>query len=97
MTALPGALSSLMVKAVTRAARYMPDKPPDPLRHKHDQMGRPLPRVDGTPKVKGEALFAAEYRLDGLCYASLVYSTIAKGTISRIDTGVEEHRYRNWR
>jgi len=90
MTALPGALSSLMVKVVTRAVRYMPDKPPDPLRHKHDQMGRPLPRVDGTPKVKGEALFAAEYRLVGLCYASLVYSTITKGTISHIDTAAAE-------
>ena len=84
------AFSRLMYLVIQRAARYLPDKAPDPLRHKHDQLGRPLPRVDGRAKVTGAARFSAEFRFDKLAYASLVYSTIAKGTISRIETAAAE-------
>lgn len=65
-------LSKLMYKAVQRAARYMPDKAPDPLRHKRDQMGQPMSRLDGRAKVTGEARFAAEFKLENLAYAALV-------------------------
>jgi xanthine dehydrogenase YagR molybdenum-binding subunit len=84
------AFSRLMYLVIQRAARYLPDKAPDPLRHKHDQLGRPLPRVDGRAKVTGAARFSAEVKLEHLAYASLVYSTIAKGTIASIETAPAE-------
>jgi xanthine dehydrogenase YagR molybdenum-binding subunit len=80
-----------MYLVIQRAARYLPDKAPDPLRHRHDQLGRPLPRVDGPAKVTGEARFSAEFKLERLAYASLVHSTIAKGTIAKIETAAAEN------
>ncbi len=47
--------------------------------------GEPLDRVDGKQKVTGAAKYSAEYKLDNLCYAVLVDSTIAKGSITDID------------
>lgn len=43
-------------------------------------------RVDGRPKVTGEARYAAENNLPGLVHAVVVTSTIAAGTIKSIDT-----------
>lgn len=48
-------------------------------------IGTPLNRVDGRLKVTGGARYTAEWPLAGLAYGALVQSTIAKGTISRID------------
>src|SRR5262245_3839532 len=50
-------------------------------------IGTPTSRVDGIAKVTGAAKYAAEYNVPGLAHASLVCSTIAKGRITRIDTG----------
>jgi xanthine dehydrogenase YagR molybdenum-binding subunit len=47
-------------------------------------------RVDAEAKVKGAARFTAEFHLDNLAHAVLVYSTIAKGEVSRIDTARAE-------
>jgi xanthine dehydrogenase YagR molybdenum-binding subunit len=53
-------------------------------------VGQPLPRVDGAVKVAGKARFAAEVDREGLVYAALVYSTIARGNIDTIDTTAAE-------
>ncbi|MEA2833545.1 MAG: xanthine dehydrogenase YagR molybdenum-binding subunit [Methylobacteriaceae bacterium] len=49
-------------------------------------IGTPTSRVDGRAKVTGEAKYAADVNSDGLVFAAVVTSTIAKGRITRIDT-----------
>lgn len=51
-----------------------------------DLVGRPLSRLDGPRKVFGEARFAAEVVLEGMLYASVVHSRIARGRIEELDT-----------
>ena len=53
--------------------------------HKHGYLGKPFNRVDAQLKVKGEARFAAEFKIENLAYAALVHSTIAKGRAAKID------------
>ena len=77
---------SVMRKVVETAARYMPDRAPDPLMHTHGHIGRPYNRVDGPLKVSGGARFTAEFEVEGLTHAALVCSTIAKGRATTIDT-----------
>lgn len=75
----------IMRKIMETVARFVPDGEPDPLIHKHGHVGRAVSRIDGPLKVKGEATFTAEFKIANLTHASLVYSTIAKGRIARID------------
>ncbi len=49
-------------------------------------LGTAYPRRDGPLKVRGAARFAAEHRFPGMVYGALVFSTIARGTIRRIET-----------
>ena len=42
----------------------------------HTYLGKPLNRVDGRPKVTGQARFSAEFRPKNLAYAAVVTSTI---------------------
>ncbi len=71
--------------------QFVPDKEPDPLiQHKHGYVGKPLSRVDGQLKVKGEATFSAEFQLENIAYAAAVYSTIARGRITKIDSSEAE-------
>lgn len=49
-----------------------------------------IKRVDGRLKVTGAIKYAAEYNLPGLVYGALVSSTIAKGTITAIDSKAAE-------
>jgi xanthine dehydrogenase YagR molybdenum-binding subunit len=49
-------------------------------------IGTPTSRIDGHAKVTGAAKYASEHNVDGLVYAAVVTSTIAKGRITRIDT-----------
>lgn len=49
-------------------------------------IGQPLSRVDGRAKVTGDAKYAAEFSAPDLTYAYVVSGTIAKGTITHIDT-----------
>ena len=76
---------SILQKIIGTVAQFIPDKEPDPLIHKHGYVGKPFSRVDGQLKVKGEAHFAAEFKIDNLVYAALVHSTIAKGKAAKID------------
>jgi xanthine dehydrogenase YagR molybdenum-binding subunit len=70
---------------------WTPKAGPDPvLRGKHGLIGAQVSRLDGALKVRGEARFAAEYVMEGMVYASLRYSTIARGRITALDTGAAE-------
>ena len=90
--AMQGLVQGAMAKAIALAPdRWMPGGEPDTLiRHQHGHIGKPLSRIDGPLKVTGRARFAAEFRLDGMVYAALVHSTIAKGKIVRLDTANAE-------
>ena len=83
-----GALQGLVSKAVALAPdSWVPGGVPDPLiRSQHGHVGKPVSRIDGPLKVMGAAKFAAEFPTDGLVYAAIAYSTIAKGRIREIDT-----------
>ncbi len=82
---------SITQKIMETVVQFMPDKEPDPLiGHKHGAIGKPLSRVDGQLKVKGEAKFSAEFKFDNLAHAALCYSTIAKGRITKIDRSEAE-------
>jgi xanthine dehydrogenase YagR molybdenum-binding subunit len=90
--AVKGAAQKVMKKAVELAPdAWMPGSDPDPLMHSHGKLiGAPVSRVDGAIKVRGEAPFAAEFALEGMVYAALVCSTIAKGRIATLDTDAAE-------
>ncbi len=75
-----------MKDMVETVAHFMPDKTRDPLIDHKGFLGRPLDRVDGPVKVKGGAPFTAEFQIPDVVHAVLVYSTIAKGKVSKIDT-----------
>ncbi len=49
-------------------------------------VGQPLDRVDGRLKVTGGAKYSADMPVADVVYAVLVMSTIARGTITGIDT-----------
>ena len=48
-------------------------------------IGAPLDRIDARDKVTGRARYAYEYPTENVAYAMPVQSTIASGTITRID------------
>jgi xanthine dehydrogenase YagR molybdenum-binding subunit len=65
----------------------MPGGQPDPLMiSKHGSIGASVPRIDGPLKVRGAAPFAAEFALEGMVYAALMFSTVPKGRIASLDT-----------
>jgi xanthine dehydrogenase YagR molybdenum-binding subunit len=53
-------------------------------------LGTPRQRVDGRAKVTGTALYAADFKADGLAYACLIQSTVASGTVVGIDQSEAE-------
>src|ERR1700722_14512418 len=65
---------------------WLPGGAPDPLMHKHGLIGQPVSRIDGPLKVQGKARFAAEVPIEGMAYAALLYSTVARGRIATLDT-----------
>ena len=81
---------SVIRKVVETAARYMPDRAPDPLMHATGHIGKPYDRVDGPLKVTGGARFTAEFAAEGIAHAALVCSTIAKGRATTIDTAAAQ-------
>jgi xanthine dehydrogenase YagR molybdenum-binding subunit len=81
---------AILRKVVETAIRFVPDAAPDPLIGTSGAIGRPLDRVDGASKVQGTATFTAEYQVENLAHAALVYSTIAKGRIKEIDATTAE-------
>ncbi|WP_199232172.1 MULTISPECIES: xanthine dehydrogenase family protein molybdopterin-binding subunit [unclassified Azospirillum] len=76
--------------ANTRPGRWQPAVTQDPMLHKHGALGQPVSRIDGPLKVQGKAQFAAEFPYEGLCYAALAFSTIARGRITALDTAAAE-------
>ncbi len=54
------------------------------------EVGRSVTRVDGPLKVMGRARFAAEVPFENLTYAALIYSSIARGKITAINTAEAE-------
>ena len=91
-TAVQGAVMSVMKTAIEHAPdSWMPGGRPDPMiERKHGLIGAPVSRLDGPLKVQGKARFAAEFPMDGMVYAALAYSTIAKGGILKLDTAAAE-------
>ncbi|MGW8190493.1 xanthine dehydrogenase family protein molybdopterin-binding subunit [Sphingomonas hankookensis] len=89
---MQGLVMGTLQKVVPLAPdRWMPGGTPDPLiARKHGLIGKPVSRLDGNLKVTGGAAFAAEHRFDGMVYAALAYSTIARGRIAAIDTQAAE-------
>ncbi len=71
-------------------AEWLPGGRPDPLIGRRVTLGTQQARVDGADKVRGGARFAAEVPMDGLLYAALVHSTIARGRIADLDTAAAE-------
>lgn len=49
-------------------------------------VGQPVDRRDGHAKVTGAVRFSAEHHYPNLTYAKLVHATVARGTITGIDT-----------
>ncbi len=92
MSIVKDAAQAVMKKAVELAPdSWIPGGKPDPLiRHKHGLIGAPISRIDGPLKVRGAARFAAEFPLDRMVYAALVFSTVPKGRITSLETGEAE-------
>jgi xanthine dehydrogenase YagR molybdenum-binding subunit len=58
----------------------------DPTHARHgSNAGQPLTRLDGPLKVTGRATYAADKRPDGLLYAALAVSRIARGRVAALD------------
>ena len=90
--AVKGVAQAAMAKAIALAPdSWIPGGVPDPLiREQHGNVGKPVSRIDGPLKVAGGARYAAEFRMDGMLYAAVQFSTIARGRISAIDTSAAE-------
>ena len=67
-----------------------PQSPPAQRQGQHGHVGAPISRLDGALKVRGQARFAAEVAMEGLLYAAVVHSTIARGRIATLDTAAAE-------
>lgn len=48
-------------------------------------IGKPIDRIDGRLKVTGAAKYAAEFNQKNMVYAFPVRSTVASGTVTKID------------
>ena len=89
-------LKSVAMNVVQKAIEHAPDAwmpggTPDRLiTHKHGLIGAPVTRIDGPLKVKGAAPFSAEFPLQEMLYAAVAFSTIAKGSITSLDTAAAE-------
>ena len=90
--AAQSAAQGLMKKAVELAPdSWIPGGKPDPLiRQQHGHIGKPVSRLDGPLKVKGAARFAAEFAPEGMVYAAVAFSTIARGRIATLETAAAE-------
>ncbi len=88
MSFVQEAMQAVMKKAIALAPDgWIPGGHPDPLmREKHGLIGASISRIDGPLKVAGQARFAAEFPMEGLTYAALRHSTIARGRIVSLDT-----------
>ena len=53
-------------------------------------LGTPRQRVDGKLTVTGTAVYASDFKVDGMAYGCLIQSTIASGTVVEIDQSEAE-------
>jgi len=53
---------------------------------KYSYVGKSLKRVDAADKISGRTRYATDIKMDGMLYAYPVFSTIASGSIRKIDT-----------
>ena len=60
------------------------------MQHQASPIGRDTVRVDGPQKVTGVAQYTTDFHFPGMLYAVPVGSTIANGTITRLDTRAAE-------
>ena len=92
MSIIQETVQAVMKKAIEAAPdAWMPGGTPDPLiARAQGLVGAPVSRLDGPLKVQGQARFAAEFPLEGMLYAALVYSTVARGRIATLDTAAAE-------
>ncbi|MDR7275772.1 xanthine dehydrogenase family protein molybdopterin-binding subunit [Catenuloplanes atrovinosus] len=87
---------NVMIGSARRVMGWMPDRllpgggVPDPLIERRNEVGRATSRLDGPLKVTGRAPFVTETVMDGQVCAALVYSTITRGRITRLDTRAAE-------
>jgi xanthine dehydrogenase YagR molybdenum-binding subunit len=88
MSVISDAAQAVLQKAVKLAPdSWVPGGEPDPLiQSGRGLIGGSISRLDGPLKVQGKAPFAAEFPLDGMVYAAVMFSTIAKGRIASIET-----------
>src|ERR1700742_1339251 len=88
MSIISEAAQALMMKAIKLAPdSWLPGGEPDPLiKQSRGLIGGSISRLDGPLKVQGKAKFAAEFPLEGMVYAAVAFSTIAKGRIVSINT-----------
>lgn len=92
MSVVKDAAQTVMKKAIELAPdTWLPGGKPDPIiNHKHGLIGAPVSRLDGPLKVSGAAPFAAEIPMEGMVYAAVAFSTVAKGRIAILDTSAAE-------
>jgi xanthine dehydrogenase YagR molybdenum-binding subunit len=77
--------------SIQDAIAIAPEGGPDPLSLRESGLiGAPISRLDGPLKVRGEARFAAEFPMEGMLYAAIAYSTVARGRIATLDTSAAE-------
>lgn len=88
MSVIQEAVQAVMKKAIEVAPdAWIPSGTPDPLiARRQGLIGAPVSRLDGPLKVQGQARFAAEFPMEAMLYAALVYSTVARGRIASLDT-----------
>ena len=68
-----------------KIVRFDGDEMTHPIEAAAAVTGQPITRVDGRLKVTGAARYAADNPITGVLYAALVCSTVARGTVERID------------
>ena len=69
---------SIVSKVTEAVVQFIPDRDRDQLSEADRLIGKPIDRVDGRDKVTGVAPFTAEFPVENLAYAALVYSSIPK-------------------
>jgi CO/xanthine dehydrogenase Mo-binding subunit len=52
----------------------------------YSTVGKPITRVEGTDKVTGRSVYAADVQLPGMLHCKLVRSPHAHARITRIET-----------
>ncbi|MBA3712399.1 MAG: xanthine dehydrogenase family protein molybdopterin-binding subunit [Pyrinomonadaceae bacterium] len=55
-----------------------------------NEIGKPLSRLDGRPKVTGAARYTADTPIEGLTYAVFATSTIPHGRVTKLDVSKAE-------